>query len=150
VLIGGAGDDLLIGGQGNDIMIGGTGADRLVGGPGTVLMISGTTSYDSNPQALASIDAIWTGGGTVAARVSALQSSTTVPLSLGGSSPTVFDDGSADKITAPAHGGWVFADPTQDQVTGSLGKLFINDATATSGHGQGNGTGHGNGNGHGH
>jgi Ca2+-binding RTX toxin-like protein len=147
VLIGGAGDDVLNGGQGNDILIGGTGSDHIIGGPGDDLMIAGTTSYDSDPTALASIATIWGGSGSVADKVGALQTSTTVPLSLGGSSPTVFDDGSADQITGASGGGWVFASSTQDQVTGNVAKLFLGDATTVTGHGNGNGNGHGNGHG---
>ena len=132
VLLGGAGDDHLDGSQGHDIMIGGAGADRLLGGPGDDLMIAGTTSYDTDMTALSSIAGVWGGGGTVAERVDALQTSTTVPLMLGGTSPTVFDDGAADVITGASGGGWVFADPTQDQITGNLHKLFVNDATDTT------------------
>jgi PKD repeat protein len=149
VLMGGAGDDQLNGGQGADVLIGGTGADRLIGGPGDDLMIGGTTSYDADPTALFSIASVWGGPGSVASKVSALQSSTTVPLSSGGSSPTVVDDGSVDQITGAAGGGWVFASSVQDLVTGNLANLFLGDATSVTGHGNGHGNGQGNGNGHG-
>jgi hypothetical protein len=49
----------------------------------------------------------------VAARVDALRTSSTVPLALGGSAATVFDDGAADILPGAAGGGWAFADPTQ-------------------------------------
>jgi hypothetical protein len=147
VLLGGAGDDHLDGSQGHDVMIGGAGADRMLGGPGDDLMIASTTSYDADMTALSSIAGLWNGTGTLANRVDALRTSSTVPLALGGSSPTVFDDGAADQLTGAAGGGWVFADPTQDQVTGNVAGLFVNDATAPATHGNGNG--HGTGGGHG-
>jgi hypothetical protein len=159
VLLGGAGDDHLNGGQGADILIGGAGADRILGGPGDDLMIAGTTSYDTDQTALFSIAQIWRGGGSLASRVDALRTSSTVPLTATGSTPTVVDDGAADLITGASGGAWVFADPTQDQVTGNPHGRFINDATATPTHGNaggnhgnsgGNGNGNGNGHGHGH
>jgi Ca2+-binding RTX toxin-like protein len=155
VLRGGAGDDHLNGGQGADILIGGTGADRILGGPGNDLMIAGTTSYDADESALNSIMQLWTGGGSLASRVDAIRTSTTVPLTATGTTPTVVDDGAADLITGAAGGAWVFADPTQDKVTGNPHGLFINDATATPSHGNaggdhGNAGGNGNGNGNGH
>jgi Ca2+-binding RTX toxin-like protein len=160
VILGGAGDDHIDGSQGADILIGGTGADRILGGPGIDLMIAGTTSYDADQTALFSIAQTW-GTGSLADRVDALRTSADVPLSLGGSSPTVFDDGAADKLTGAAGAGWIFADPTQDTITGNTKKSFINDADATphpgnnpdhgtQGGNSGQGNGHGNGNGHGH
>jgi RTX calcium-binding nonapeptide repeat (4 copies)/PKD domain len=159
VIMGGAGDDHIDGSQGADILIGGVGADRVLGGPGTDLMIAGTTSFDADQFALASIADLW-GTGSVADRVDALRTSVDVPLSLGGSTPTVFDDGAADVLTGASGAGWIFADPTQDQVTGNMKGSFLNDDVVTphpgngGGHGSqggnGNGHGHGNGNGHGH
>ena len=151
VLMGGAGDDQLNGAQGADILIGGEGADRLLGGPGDDLMIGGTTSYDIDPTGLNSIAGMWTAGGSVADRINDIQASTT-PLTSGDTSGTVLDDGAADVITGASGRGWVFADPTQDRITGNLAWLTINDATTPTGHGNGggNGNGHGNGNGNGH
>jgi RTX calcium-binding nonapeptide repeat (4 copies) len=160
VILGGAGDDHIDGSQGADILVGGMGADRILGGPGTDLMIAGTTSYDADLFALNTIAGLW-GTGSVADRVDALRTSTDVPLSLGGSSPTVIDDGAADVLTGAAGAGWIFADPTQDKVTGNLKGSFLNDDAVTphpgnggghgsQGGGQGNGNGHGNGNGNGH
>lgn len=145
VLRGGAGDDHLDGAQGQDVLIGGLGADRLIGGPGDDLMIGGTTAYDGDEGDLFAIANTWTGFGTVAARVGALQTSATVPLVLGGASATVFDDGVADILTGAAGGGWAFADPTQDSVTGNAKVLFVNDATAAPGqHANPHSQGHGN------
>jgi hypothetical protein len=86
-----------------------------------------------------------------------LRTSTTVGLTLGGTAPTVFDDGAADLLTGAAGGAWVFADPVQDQITGKSKGLFVNDAAANPHPGQGgshgnqggsHGNGNGNGNGH--
>ena len=109
-------------------------------------MIAGTTSYDADQRALSSIAGIWGGGGPAAARVDALRTSSSVPLALGGSAATVFDDGAADRVTGAAGAGWVFADPTQDQITGNLAGLSVNDVVGTTAHGNGNGNGgsHGN------
>jgi hypothetical protein len=157
VLLGGAGDDHLNGGQGADMLIGGAGADRILGGPGNDLMIAGTTTYDADQTALNSILQLWTGGGSLASRVDAIRTSTTVPLTSTGSSPTVVDDGSADLITGAAGSAWVFADPTQDKVTGNKHSLILDDATAPASHGNSGGdhgnsgvNGNGNGNSHGH
>ena len=113
-------------------------------------MIAGTTSYDSDLAALFEIAEIWSGAGTVAARVDSLSTSSTVPLSAGGSSPTVLDDGEADKLTGAAGQAWYFADETQDIITGHMKGSFLNDPIATpapvGGNGNGNGNGHGNGN----
>ena len=152
VLRGGDGDDHLDGGQGADIEIGGMGADRLLGGPGHDLMIAGTTSYDADEALLFDIAQIWGGSGPVADRVDSLRTSADVPLALGGSSPTVFDDGAADRLTGASGQTWYFADPTQDVITGNLKKSFVNDdlsVTPVHGHGNGNGNGNGGGNGNG-
>lgn len=150
VLVGGAGDDDINGKQGDDIVIGGEGSDHILGGPGNDLMIGGSTAYDANEPALFAIATIWR-TGSVASRVSALQTSTTVPLVLGGSTPTVFDDGVADFINGTSGGGWIFGDPGVDQIGGSGKGIFFNDGTtAGNGHGHGNGNGNGGGNGNGH
>jgi PKD repeat protein len=149
VLRGGPGDDDLNGQQGDDVLIGGEGADHILGGPGNDLMIAGTTAYDANEPALFAIVGVWGGGGTVAARVSNLRTSATVPLALGGSNPTVFDDGAADVLNGTSGGGWIFADPTQDTIAGNTKGKFLNDLDSASHPGPGGGNGGGNGNGHG-
>ena len=141
VLLGGAGDDHLNGHQGNDVLVGGLGADRVLGGPGDDLMIAGTTSYDADLTALAEINRLWRGTGSVASRVESLRTSSTVPLVLGGTGATVFDDGAADVLTGAAGGGWAFADSTQDQVTGNLSGVAVNDDAVPTGKGKGKGNG---------
>jgi len=148
VIVGGAGNDQIHGQQGDDILIGGMGADQINGGPGNDLMVGGTTAYDANETALAAIGTIWR-TGSVATRVSALQASGTVPLVLGGTTPTVFDDGVADSINGTSGGGWIFGDPNVDQIGGSGKGVFFNDLTAPGKPHPGNGNGHGNGNGNG-
>jgi hypothetical protein len=59
VLVGGAGTDSLIGGLGRDILIGGVDADTLRAGSGGDILIGGTTIYDNNAAALASVLAEW-------------------------------------------------------------------------------------------
>jgi hypothetical protein len=59
VLVGGGEHDILVGGRGRSILIGGGGADVLrARGTGTIL-IGGTTDFDGNATALASIMAEW-------------------------------------------------------------------------------------------
>jgi len=151
VLRGGPGDDDLNGQQGDDVLIGGAGADHILGGPGNDLMIGGTTAYDADEPSLFAIVGVWGGGGSVASRVHDLQTSATVPLAMGGSTPTVFDDGAPDVLNGTSGGAWVFADPTQDKVLGNTKSLFFNDLDTAGTHpGQGGGNGSGGGNGHGH
>src|SRR5262249_51918357 len=133
VIVGGAGNDQIHGQQGDDILIGGLGADQINGGPGNDLMVGGTTAYDANETALAEIATIWH-TGSVATRVSALQSSMTVPLVLAGATPTVFDDGVADSINGTSGGGWIFGDPNVDQIGGSGKGVFLNDGTTAGIH----------------
>jgi Ca2+-binding RTX toxin-like protein len=59
ILVGNDGNDLLKGNDGRDLLIGGQGRDILVGGAGDDLLIAGTTSFDNNPKALASLMVEW-------------------------------------------------------------------------------------------
>jgi len=59
VLVGGGGTDRLLGGQGRDILIGGSGPSTLQAGSGGDIFIGGTTSYDNNAAALATVLAEW-------------------------------------------------------------------------------------------
>jgi uncharacterized delta-60 repeat protein len=92
VLKGGAGDDLLVGyiGQnrmygnaGRDILLGGDGGDLLFGGPGDDLLFGGETIHDTDPTALAAIQAEWRSAATYATRVDHLLG--TLPGGLNGS-----------------------------------------------------------------
>jgi hypothetical protein len=80
VLIGGPGNDTLKDtGTGYNILIGGTGADTLIGN-GNDILISGTTSYNSNTSAnIAALDAIlaeWSSNDSYLVRISKITSGT--------------------------------------------------------------------------
>jgi hypothetical protein len=83
----GSGDDILIGGSGSDaltdlstgygILIGGGGADTITGN-GQDILISGTTSYDSNIAALDAILAEWSSTDSYATRITNISIGITV------------------------------------------------------------------------
>src|SRR5262249_62099573 len=52
------GNDVLVAGRGRDLLIGGTGSDVLIG-TGNDVLVAGTTSFDADQQALASILSEW-------------------------------------------------------------------------------------------
>jgi uncharacterized delta-60 repeat protein len=127
VLIGSGGGDLLVGGSARDLIIG-TGADRLVSNGGQDILIAGSTSYNSNEVALAAILAEWTSSDSLATRIADLTGNTASPYFTGGlngnyflinSGPnqTVFNDYSADTITAGSGPDMIFAS-SSDKVTG--------------------------------
>jgi Ca2+-binding RTX toxin-like protein len=149
LLIGGDGDDWLNGHQGNDVLIGGNGADRLNGGPGDDLMIAGATTFDSDESQLQALLAAWSGPGSYDERVAALMDPTAaVHLIADGTSPTVLNDGAADRLTGASGKDWFFATLGQDVVTGRHRSEFLNGekgsakgkdkaAHGKSGHGHG-------------
>lgn len=150
LLIGGAGNDHLNGHQGRDVVIGGDGADRILGGPGDDLLIAGMTTFDADTDALAALLAIWSGSGSYAVRVAALQdAAAAVHLTTDGTSPTVLDDGDADRLTGASGKDWFLATPGQDKVTGRKKSEFLNGETGgakgklakVSGKGSGKGKG---------
>ena len=128
------------------MIIGGNGADRLLGGPGDDLLIAGTTAYDADADALAALLAVWAGPGSYGDHIAALMNAgATIHLITDGTSPTVQDDGAADRLTGAAGKDWFLASVPQDAVTGRLGAEFLNGAKgAAHGHQNGNG-GHGHG-----
>jgi hypothetical protein len=106
VLIGGPGNDTLKDtGTGKNILIGGLGADTLTGN-GNDILISGTTSYDSNTSAnIAALDAIlaeWSSTDSYSVRISKIMSGTIVdgygPVSLSYSLGTVQHDSSVNVV----------------------------------------------------
>jgi Ca2+-binding RTX toxin-like protein len=112
VLVGGDGADNLDGGSGLDVLVGGRGADRLVGASGDDILIAGYTAYDAiaydgrgvntNLAALAAVRAVWTGPGSVPARIDVLLGLDGHPpglLQAAGPDARVFDDTSADTLT---------------------------------------------------
>ena len=81
-MIGGSGKDTLSDtGTGYNILIGGGGVDTLTGN-GNDILISGTTSYDSNTSAnIAALDAIlaeWSSSDSYSTRISKIMSGITV------------------------------------------------------------------------
>jgi hypothetical protein len=59
-LLVGNGGNVLTGGSGRNLLIAGAGASTLLGGNGEDILIGGTTSWDTNPAALAAVMAEWT------------------------------------------------------------------------------------------
>ena len=133
VLLGGDGNDNLNGGQGNDILIGGAGADHLIGGPGADLMIGGTTKFDADQASLFAIAKLWSTGDVAAIRASS------TPLSIGGATPTVLDDGARDMLNGASGADWLFADPNLDKVVGHTKGEILNDAVLAPAPVHGNG-----------
>lgn len=106
VLVGGGGVDILEGGDGRDLLIGGMGNDVMLGGAGDDILIGGWTIHDGNVAALDNIMAIWSGPGSLNARVALL-------TAVGGlleSNEAVFDDDAIDLITGGAGADLIIAD----------------------------------------
>jgi Ca2+-binding RTX toxin-like protein len=118
VLVGGGGNNRLLGGQGRDILIGGAGRSTLQAGAGGDILIGGTTAYDSNVAALASILAEWGSADDYATRIARLAGS--ISGGLNGvyflNANTVHDNDLADYLYGGAGLDWYFA--------GLMGVLF--------------------------
>jgi hypothetical protein len=95
LVLGGSGNDSITGGSSRDVIIGGTGSDVLEGKGGEDLVITGTTDFDDDDEALGDIMDVWLGGGLASARRTTLMSA---PYNL--NTTTVHDDGVADTIKA--------------------------------------------------
>ena len=123
VLIGGSGKDTLTDtGTGYNILIGGRGVDTLTGN-GNDILISGTTSYDSNTSAnIAALDAIlaeWSSSDSYSPRISKIMSG----LGPGGTdalnSSTCQSDGVANTVSdgaSPTQNNWFIVN-SKDKVT---------------------------------
>jgi uncharacterized delta-60 repeat protein len=128
VLIGDSSGDLLVGGSGRNLLIG-YGGDRLVSNGGQDLLIAGSTSYDADEVGLAAILAEWSSTDSLAARIANLTDNTASPLFStnrlndnyfllnSGPNQTVFNDYSADTITAGSGPDLIFAS-SSDKITG--------------------------------
>jgi uncharacterized delta-60 repeat protein len=125
VLIGNAFGDVLIGGSGRNVLIG-TMADRLVSNGGQDILIAGWTYYIYDEVALGAILAEWSSADSLAARVANLTDNTASPYfsasRLNGNyfliqGQTVFNDYSADTVTAGSGPDWIFAS-SWDKVNG--------------------------------
>jgi Ca2+-binding RTX toxin-like protein len=125
VLVAGGGMDRLIGGQGRDIMIGGAGLSTLQAGDppatnlaqGGAILIGGTTNYDSDANALASLLAEWGSANDYATRMAHLTGMMSGGLNGGyllkastthNSTDTVHDNGLMDKLYGGAGMDWYF------------------------------------------
>ncbi len=126
ILAGGAGNDVILGEQGiarfaglvdllsgdagNDILIGGVGPDALSGGGDEDILIGGTTSFDDDNDALASLVAEWGDASkSNADRVFNLRNGGGLNGSnvlVGGS--TVFNDNVVDLYTGGSGRDWFF------------------------------------------
>src|SRR5262249_3727373 len=111
------GSDTLSGGKGRSILIGGTGDDTLTGGPSGDILIQGTTSFDSNLDALLALLAEWQSSDSFTTRAAALRAGS--GLAQGNAlvwGSTVLDDGASNHLTGfastPTAGDfdWFFAD----------------------------------------
>jgi Ca2+-binding RTX toxin-like protein len=127
-ITGGGGDDILVGGNGNDsitaglgrdIILGSDGEDYLFGKQGQDIVVAGTTAYDSNPTALAAIQAEWNSGRNFDTRVKNIFGGNGSAVRLNGS---YFLRPTASLITGPAT---VFDDGDKDTLTGGGGKDWL-------------------------
>jgi hypothetical protein len=109
VLAGGAGNDTLYGGSGRNLLIGGTGADALHAGSAGNILIGGSTSYDSNPTALAFVMAEWDSADSYSTRISRLMKGGGQNGSYVLNSSTVFDDNTIDALYGGAGLDWFLA-----------------------------------------
>jgi hypothetical protein len=111
ILIGGASSDMITAGSGRSVIIGGGGGDVITGGSGDAILISGTTTFDNNFAALASILAEWQRTDkTYSQRITDLRTGT----GLNGANKliwgsTVLDDNNADTLVGGAGLDWFFA-----------------------------------------
>jgi hypothetical protein len=128
VLIGGAGKDTLSDtGTGDNILIGGAGVDTLTGN-GNDILISGTTSYDSNTGAsIAALDVIlaeWSSSDSYATRINKIMSGVGPGGTDALNSSTCQSDGVANKVsdgTAPTQNNWFIVN-NKDKVTKQAGE----------------------------
>jgi hypothetical protein len=131
---GGAGNDTLLGGNGRDVLVGGLGADRLNTTNGTSatsdadddILIGGTTSYDTNKNAIAAIIAEWGKSTSFVSRVSKIKNTGTTTggyklTNLG--TATVFDDNAVDTYFGGLGEDWIIKKSTETSDSGSLNEL---------------------------
>jgi hypothetical protein len=112
ILMGGAGVNVLQSGSGRSLLIGGAGSATMTGGANDDVFVAGTTTFDLDRTALASILAEWqrTDKG-FQGRLADLQTGTT---GLNGANhliwgTTVFDNGQANTVTGGAGQNWYFS-----------------------------------------
>lgn len=102
ILLGGGGYDLIFGQGGRDLQFGGSGGDVMFGDGGQDILVSGTSAYDADREALDMILAEWTSSRSYGERVDNVTGVTSGGLNgdnvlVGeGEGQTVFDDESTD------------------------------------------------------
>jgi hypothetical protein len=109
VLVGGAGSDYLYGGSARNLLIGGLGSNTLYAGSVGDILIGGTTSYNSNPTALAYIMAEWDSGDSYSTRVNKLSNGGGLNGAYVLNSTTVSDNNATDQLYGGAGLDWYFA-----------------------------------------
>ena len=123
VLVGGTGADTLIGGTGHNILIAGTGPSKLYSTPLGVadaaangsILIAGTTSFDHNESALATIMAEWGSSDSYATRVAKIGNGTLAGgVSL--STSTIVASKAADQLYASTGADWFWELSPLDQI----------------------------------
>jgi Ca2+-binding RTX toxin-like protein len=123
ILIGGAGTDTLTDTSGgHNILIGGGGADTITGN-GKDILISGTTSYDSNSSAnIAALDAIlaeWASSDLYKTRINKIMAGVGSGGTAALNTTTVHSDGLVNTLSdgsQPTQNNWFFAS-SQDNIT---------------------------------
>jgi uncharacterized protein (TIGR03118 family) len=108
ILLGSTGDDFLHGGKkARNILIGGEGSDHLQGGKRSDILIGGSTTHDTNDQALMQILAAWNADTSSSDRIAVLRNGTNGVPKL--DSTTVVDDGAADRLFGGQGTDWYFS-----------------------------------------
>jgi hypothetical protein len=127
ILVGGSGNDTLAGGSGRSLLLGGPGADQLSGGGDDDLLISGTTSYDTNTTALLAILSEWKRTDEdYATRISNLRNGTGANGSTVLTSSTVRNDTVVDSLTGGAGQEWFWATLSQDVLSDRTADEIVN------------------------
>jgi Ca2+-binding RTX toxin-like protein len=109
LLLGGDGADQLLGGAGRDVLIGGIGADKLSGQSDDDLLIGGSTTLDTNDEALAGIVAEWRSADDFATRIAKLG----LMLNAG----SIIDDNTKDQLDAVGGRNWFIDLALTDGIT---------------------------------
>jgi hypothetical protein len=120
VLVANAVHSVIQGGTGPSLLIGGAGGANITGGPAGNIEISGTTSFDTQSNALAAYAAIlseWTSTDSYTKRVNRIMNGGGLNGSFLLNLSTVFDDTSTDTLTGGAGMNFYFIDKKQDTIT---------------------------------
>jgi uncharacterized delta-60 repeat protein len=107
IILGDAGNDVIVGGAGRDLLVGGIDADDIAGNVDQDILVSGTTTYSTDPVALSAIKAEWTSNKSWAVRVANISGLSPQASRLNGNyflttDVTVFSDASIDTLAGGA------------------------------------------------